>query len=118
MMENRGLQPLTMPKFNPVWKEVEGDWCDNEFLSAVPITPLEERMAEKKSPLLEGLRKLRSLLGDSVFDKHISPLHNLTSHEGKLLIVAGNFHEKSLLERDYIPSLKEAFGVSFVRVVV
>ena len=116
--KDRGLQPLAMPKFHPVWSEVEGDWCKNEALSSAPFSPLESRIKEEKPGLSEGISKLRALLGEEKFNKFISPLHNLTKNKNMLLIVAGNYLERSLLEREYIPSLKEAFGVSSVRIVV
>ena len=116
--EMQGLKPLAMPKFHPVWKEVEGDWCRNESLASVPFSPLESRIAKEKPGLVKGLGKLRSLLGEESFRKLISPLHNLTKKETMLLVVAGNFLQKSLLERECIPSIKEAFGVSSVRIVV
>ena len=112
------LKPLAMPKFNPVWKDVEGDWCRNESLASVPFSPLESRMAKEKPGLSDGLEKLRSMLGEENFRKFISPLHNLTKNGNMLLVVAGDFQQRSLLERECIPSLKKAFGVSSVRIVV
>ena len=112
------LKPLSMPKFNPVWKDVEGDWCKNESLASVPFSPLETRIAKEKPGLSDGMEKLRSLLGEEGFKKLISPLHNLTRNGSLLLVVAGDFLQRSLLERECIPSLKEAFGVSKVRIVV
>jgi uncharacterized protein YnzC (UPF0291/DUF896 family) len=35
-----------------------------------------------------------------------------------LLLVAEDLRQKSLLERDYIPQIKEAFEVQVVRIVV
>ena len=80
------LKPLAMPKFNPVWKDVEGDWCRNESLASVPFSPLESRMAKEKPGLSDGLEKLRSMLGEENFRKFISPLHNLTKNGNMLLI--------------------------------
>jgi hypothetical protein len=115
---NQALRPLSMPRFNPVWKDVEGDWCKNESLASVPFSPLESRIAKEKPGLSQGLEKLRSLLGEDNFRKFISPLHNLTQNGNMLLVIAGDFLQRSLLERECIPSLKEAFGVSKVRIVV
>ena len=116
--KNRGFQPLAMPKFHPVWRDVEGDWCKNEALSSTPFSPLENRIKEEKPGLSEGMSKLRALLGEEKFSKFISPIDNLTKNKNMLLIVAGNYLERSLLERECVPSLKEAFGVSSVRIVV
>ena len=69
------LKPLSMPKFNPVWKDVEGDWCKNESLASVPFSPLEARIAKEKPGLSQGLEKLRSLLGEEGFKKHTERQH-------------------------------------------
>ena len=117
MKKNTGLKPISMPKFKPVWKNVEGDWCKNEALSTVKMKPLEERIAESRPSLSTGLGKLRSLLGEEKYQKLVEPIHNLTQREKMLLVVAGNFLQKSLLERECIPCFKDAFGVSSVRIV-
>ena len=51
------------------------------------------------------------------YAKHIAELPNLTRNAQTLLVVAKSFMQRSLLERDYIPKFKEAFGVANVRVV-
>ena len=42
----------------------------------------------------------------------------MTKSGGMLLMVAGDLRQKSLLERDFIPQIKEAFEVQVVRLVV
>ncbi len=42
----------------------------------------------------------------------------MTRNAQSLLVVAKSFMQRSLLERDFIPKFKEAFGVANVRVVV
>ena len=115
-METKILQPLKMPKAaSPASRGVEEEWCADPHLSAV--TPLEARLAAKSPELAEGLKKLRSLVGEEAYEKQIAELPNLTRNAQSLLIVAKNFMQRSLLERDFIPKFKEAFGVADVRVV-
>ena len=117
MKQSVGLTPISMPEFKPIWQDVEGDWCKNETLFSVEMSPLERRIAEERPSLSASLGKLRSLLGDKKYQSLIDPIHNLTKREKILLVVAGNFLQKSLLERECIPYIKEAFDVSSVRIV-
>ena len=113
------LKPLKMPKTaSPASRGVEEEWCADPHLSAVELTPLEARLAAKSSELTEGLKKLRASVGEEAYAKYIAELPNLTRNAQTLLVVAKNFMQRSLLERDFIPQFKEAFGVADVRVVV
>ena len=107
-----------MPKAtSPASLGVEEEWCADPTLSTVELTPLEARLAAKSPELSEGLSKLRKAIGEEEYAKHIAELPNLTRNEQTLLVVARSFMQRSLLERDYIPKFKEAFGVANVRVV-
>ncbi len=118
-MDGKILQPLRMPEAaSPASRGVEEEWCADPHLSAVEMTPLEARLAAKDSDLTEGLSKLRAAIGEEAYAKYIAELPNLTRNAQSLLVVAKNFMQRSLLERDYIPKFKEAFGVTDVRVVV
>ena len=117
-METKILQPLKMPKAaSPASRGVEEEWCADPHLSAVEMTPLEARLAAKSPELAEGLKKLRSLVGEEAYEKQIAELPNLTRNAQSLLVVAKSFMQRSLLERDFILKFKEAFGVADVRVV-
>ena len=117
-LEAKGLKPLKMPAAaSPASRDVEEEWCADPHLSAVEMTPLEARLAAKSPELAEGLKKLRSLVGEEAYEKQIAELPNLTRNAQSLLIVAKNFMQRSLLERDFIPKFKEAFDVADVRVV-
>ena len=116
--ERKILEPLKMPKAaSPASRGVEEEWCADPHLSAVEMTPLEARLAAKSPELLEGLKKLRSAIGEEAYAKHIAELPNLTRNAQSLRVVAKSFRQRSLLERDYIPKFREAFGVADVRVV-
>ena len=43
----------------------------------VPFTPLEQRMAKEKPYLMEGLAKLKEILGEDSFKRLISNVHNI-----------------------------------------
>ena len=117
-LETKGLKPLKMPAAaSPASRGVEEEWCADPTLSTVELTPLEARLAAKSPELSEGLSKLRAAIGEDAYAKHIAELPNLTRNAQSLLIVAKNFMQRSLLERDFIPKFKEAFGVADVRVV-
>ena len=116
--ERNILEPLKMPKVaSPASRGVEEEWCADPTLSTVELTPLEARLAAKSPELVEGLKKLRAAIGEEAYAKHISELPNLTRNAQSLLVVAKSFMQRSLLERDYIPKFREAFGVADVRIV-
>ena len=118
-METKILKPVKMPAAaSPASRDVEEEWCADPHLSTVEMTPLEARLAAKSPELTEGLVKLRSLIGEESYAKYIAELPNLTKNAQSLLVVAKSFMQRSLLERDFIPKFKEAFGVANVRVVV
>ena len=58
----------------------------------VPFTPLEQRMAKEKPYLMEGLAKLKEILGEDSFKRLISNVHNIIrNHSGvKLKSTAQN----------------------------
>ena len=117
-LETKGLKPLKMPAAaSPASRDVEEEWCADPHLSAVEMTPLEARLAAKSPDLAEGLKKLRSLVGEEAYAKQIAELPNLTRNTQSRLVVAKSFMQRSLLERDFIPKFKEAFGVADIRVV-
>ena len=52
----------------------------------VPFTPLEERMLQEKPYLMEGLGKLRELLGPEKFKKYISTVHNINKNDIRICL--------------------------------
>ena len=83
----------------------------------VPFTPLEERMLQVKPYLMEGLGKLRELLGPEKFKKYISTVHNINKNDTAILLVAGSELHRTNLERECIGAIMEAFNVDNVRIV-
>ena len=57
-------------------------------------------------------------MGEETYMRLINPMNNVTKSGPMLLMVAGDLVQRSLLERDYIPQIKEAFEVQMVRIVV
>ena len=112
-----GLETVKMPRVAPAVAGAEGDWCHNSHLSTEKLTPLEDRLAVQRPVLCEGLGKLRQLLGTERYDKYIGTLPNLTRNGSMVLIVAHDVMQRSMIERECIPHIKEAFGVTRVQVV-
>lgn len=112
-----GLEPVKMPKVAPTIVGAEGDWCHNSHLSTEQLTPLEDRLAVQRPILCEGLGKLRQLLGANRYEKYIGTLPNLTRNGSMVLIVAHDVMQRSMIERECIPYIKKAFGVTRVQVV-
>ncbi len=102
----------------PVINNATGDWVPNPNTKMVEFTPIEERIKAERPQLADGMTKLRDILGEDIYNKRVASLVNITRSGETLMVVAGSFMERSMLERDCIPALKEAFGVAKVRVVV
>lgn len=83
----------------------------------VPFTPLEERMLVEKPYLMEGLGKLRELLGPEKFKKYISSVHNINKSGKAIMLIANSEIHRTNLERECIGAIMEAFDVDNVRVV-
>lgn len=105
-------------KEKSVINNATGDWAPNPHTKMVGLTPIEERIKAERPQLVEGMTRLKNILGEDIYNKRISSLVNITRSGETLMVVAGSFMERSMLERDCIPALKEAFGVTKVRVVV
>lgn len=83
----------------------------------VPFTPLEQRMAEEKPYLMEGLAMLREILGDEKFRRMISNVHNINMSGSKIMLVADNELHRTNIERECLPAIAKAFNVDNIRVV-
>ncbi|WP_462331722.1 hypothetical protein [Schwartzia sp. (in: firmicutes)] len=96
----------------------EAPLSENPNVKIEKRAPLAARLKETRPELMGALETLRKKLGDDDYAKYIEPLNNVTKSGGMLLMVAGDLRQKSLLERDFIPQIKEAFEVQVVRLVV
>lgn len=83
----------------------------------IPFTPLEERMVVEKPELMDGLSKLRELLGTEKFRKYISTVHNINKSGNKIMFIADTEIHRTHLERECVEAIEKAFDVEYVRVV-
>ncbi|HIU64198.1 MAG TPA: hypothetical protein IAB06_04055 [Candidatus Avacidaminococcus intestinavium] len=89
----------------------------NTRVVTVPFTPLEERLSKEKPQLMSGLAKLKELLGEEIFKRRISTVHNINLSGRAILFVVENELQRTHLERDCVVAIMEAFEVDNVRVV-
>ena len=82
----------------------------------VPFTPLEQRMAKEKPYLMEGLAKLKEILGEDNFKRLISNVHNINLSGPRIMLVADNELHRTNIERECLPAIAEAFNVTNIRV--
>lgn len=95
---------------------MEKEWLvGNLHLSAEAISPIEGRVS--RPDLLAGLVHLKELLGTERYAKYIVPLQSIARNEESMLIRTANVMARSLLERECLPAIKEAFGVKVVRII-
>jgi len=94
----------------------EKEWfVGNPHLSAEMLSPIEGRVTSEK--LREGLENLREILGQEKYDRYIAPLHSIARNADSMLIRAANMRERTLLERECLPAIKDAFQVRIVRII-
>ena len=67
--------------------------------------------------LQSGLAALKELVGEEDFGKYIETLVGLRRDGESLRIITDKELHRSLLERNFIVSLKQAFGVSEVQII-
>ena len=95
----------------------EKEWLTgNKDLSAVELTPLEERVAKEQPALMDGLKKAKELLGEEKYARYISPLQNIAKNSTTLLIRTKNVLERTFVISECQDALREAFGVRTVRI--
>ncbi len=88
----------------------------NPMLSVEKLTPLEERLKDKPE-MAAGLKMLKETLGDKKYEKYISTIKNMNKRGEMLLVVADSFFQRSMMERECIPVMKEAFKVNKIQIV-
>ena len=85
--------------------------------TTIPFTPLLERIVVELPELLVGLDKLKLMMGEHDFEKYINSLISLRKSGDLLLLITGKTMYYSIIERTFVPMLKESFGVTKVRVI-
>ena len=101
-----------------------GGNLDEEFVHAVNpsvkterFEKFEIRAAFEKPELLDGLVRLKTAMGEALFDKYINPLENVNLSGSSMLILAGQEKLRTALVSRWLPVIKAAFNVDSVRVV-
>ena len=87
-------------------------------LQTEPFTPLSVRIGLTQPELVQGLVTLKQGIGQERFDQYIESLISLRLREGTLWLVTKRAMHRSLLERDFLPQIKQAFGAGAVRIIV
>ncbi|WP_378952713.1 hypothetical protein [Pelosinus sp. sgz500959] len=83
----------------------------------VPFTPLTERIAVELPELSSGLHQLKLMIGEQDFNKYINSLISLKRSGDLLLLITGKAMYYSIIEKKFLPMLKESFKVAKVRVI-
>lgn len=119
-----GIQPISMQEVSEKVVlsrqgrlEEEAQFVENPRLTAAAFVPLEERLAGDKPELARSLALLKEKVGQEVFAKRFSVLQNINRSGRNLLIVSGNERLRTLLMKENLRDIMEAFSVDNVRIV-
>ncbi len=89
-----------------------------ESISVEKFRPLIERIKINKPDLLDGLIKLKGLIGDNDFEVYINNLSDIKKFENKMIIVATRNIDKTIIEGKYLNKIKKCFNVDSIRIVL
>ena len=119
-----GIQPISMQAvsekvalFRQGRLEEEAQFVENPKLSSVEFVPLEERMAAEKPEIAACLASLKAKVGSDVFARRFNVLQNINRSGKNLLIVSGSERLRTLLIKENLKDIMEAFSVDNVRIV-
>ena len=111
-----GIQPISMQEVcekvvmsRKGRLEEDAQFVENPKLASVEFVPLEERMAVEKPEIAACLSE--------IFTKRFSVLQNINRSGNNLLIVSGSERLRSLLLKENLKDIMEAFSVDNVRIV-
>ena len=91
--------------------------AENPSVKTERFEKFEIRAAFEKPELLDGLVRLKTAMGETLFDKYINPLENVNLSGSSMLILAGQEKLRTVLVSRWLPVIKAAFNVDSVRVV-
>lgn len=97
--------------------EEEAQFVENPRLSSIEFVPLEERMAGEKPEIAACLAKLKEKVGSEMFAKRFNVLQNINRSDKNLLIVTGSERLRTLLLKEHLKDIMDAFSVDNVRIV-
>ena len=119
-----GIQPISMQAvsekvalFRQGRLEEEAQFVENPKLSSVEFVPLEERMEAEKPEIAACLASLKAKVGSDVFARRFNVLQNINRSGKNLLIVSGSERLRTLLIKENLKDIMEAFSVDNVRIV-
>lgn len=98
-------------------KENKEMFVENGKIKAETFKTLETRFAKEKPEFLGALKKLKALMGPEKFEKRINVLQNINKSGNNLLVVAGNERLRTLLLKEDVKAIMDAFEVDNVRIV-
>ncbi len=89
----------------------------SNLLDTVPLTPLTERIAENQPNLIPQLENLKLAMEEKTFTRYIEKLASLKLVENTLWLTTLDQMDRSILERNHLYHLKQAFDVKYVRII-
>lgn len=89
----------------------------NVHLKAENTVDFVERIRKERPELAESAAKLKELLPEDVYKRAFSNIQTFNRRGDTLLIVSGGILQRTFLERDCIPALKEALNVKRVQII-
>ena len=90
--------------------EEDAQFVVNPRLTSTEFIPLEERMAGEKPEIAACLAKLKEKVGSET-------LQNINRSDKNLLIVTGSERLRTLLLKEHLKDIMDAFSVDNVRIV-
>ncbi len=89
----------------------------SELLATVPLTPLTERIAQCQPKLIPGLESLKLSMEEKPFTRYIERLASLKLVGDTLWLTTTSQMDRSILERNHLSHLRQAFDVKYVRIL-
>jgi hypothetical protein len=89
----------------------------SNLIDTVPLTPLTERIAKNQPQLISKLENLKSAMGEKAFTQCMERLASLKLIDNTLWLTTTYQMDRSILERNHLLQLKQAFDVKYVRII-
>jgi hypothetical protein len=89
----------------------------SNLIDTVPLTRLTERIAENQPQLISRLEKLKSAMEEKAFNQCIERLASLKLIGNTVWLTTTSQMDRSILERNHLSHLKQAFDVKYVRII-
>lgn len=97
---------------------------EEEFVAAkdarlhmVAFEKMEIRAAREKPYLMEGLEKLKTIMGKEDFDRYINSAENINISGNSMLILVPEEKKRTILLGRWQADIKNAFGIENLRIV-